>query len=43
MNADEENWYYSTRINLIEPVTPFDADDSLYDNKYYNRTGMIPR
>lgn len=43
MNADEENWYYSTRIDLIEPVAPFDADDWLYENKYYNRTGIIPR
>lgn len=41
MNADEENWYYSTKIDLIEPVAPFDADDWLYENIYYNRTGII--
>lgn len=43
MNADVQDWYYATKIDLTEKdtATAFIAGDYLYYDAYYQRTGKI--
>nr|WP_308545294.1 hypothetical protein [uncultured Lachnoclostridium sp.] len=41
--GESADWCNTKKIDLIDPFNsePFDADDYLYENAYYRRTGCI--
>lgn len=45
MNGGAEEWYFALQISVLDEgdYTAADASDGLYENKYYLRTGQIPK
>lgn len=45
MNGEVAEWYHALQINVLDEgdYTPVDADNWLYENKYYQRTRQIPQ
>lgn len=45
MNGEVEEWYHALQISVLDEgdYTAANAADYLYESKYYQRTGQIPK